>query len=328
MRYFLLNQKAAGNEHFRQNSVLPCQGFFVDGIVIERIIVGTARHANQCIVIFQCFCVAENERIVSWCNDDLITIGKIHSLKYVRNKNLLFYKLLRYTYSIPPISYILMCEKFRASHFLKQIRFCENLRSLLFSYGKVLLTGHCDPDSGSLPFAAGRTESENDGCRVSGTVRTDRSAVGCELFLKKCRKSVLRASNFCGCTLQEGCVVFSNTRKKCSFFPVKLSDSKKRISQLLAATASTIIGSRHRHRFLQKICPSFIFPRMLLFPQKSMFSTFTLPDKTMPISETVEPVENIISFFCKKPSADSRKSSFVPVPDRKGSETEAVLKSS
>ena len=27
-------------------------------------------------------------------------------------------------------------------------------------------------------------------------------------------------------------------------------------------------------------------------------------------------------------SADSRKSSFVPVPDRKGSETEAVLKSS
>ncbi len=120
-----------------------------------------------------------------------------------------------------------MCEKFRASHFLKQIRFCENLRSLLFSYGKVLLTGHCDPDSGSLPFAAGRTESENDGCRVSGTVRTDRSAVGCELFLKKCRKSVLRASNFCGCTLQEGCVVFSNTRKKCSFFPVKLSDSKK-----------------------------------------------------------------------------------------------------
>ena len=52
------------------------KSFFVDGIVIERIIVGTARHANQCIVIFQCFCVAENERIVSWCNDDLITIGK------------------------------------------------------------------------------------------------------------------------------------------------------------------------------------------------------------------------------------------------------------
>ena len=164
-----------------------------------------------------------------------------------------------------------MCEKFRASHFLKQIRFCENLRSLLFSYGKVLLTRHCDPDSGSLPFAAGRTESENDGCRVSGTVRTDRSAVGCELFLKKCRKSVLRASDFCGCTLQEGCVVFSNTRKKCSFFPVKLSDSKKEFRSCWRQRhlPSSVPGTGHR--FLQKYVLHSYFPGCSYFPRNQCF---------------------------------------------------------
>ena len=111
------------------------------------------------------------------------------------------------------------------------------------------------------------------------------SAANC-FSLKKCRKSGSEeASNFSAAHCKKAALYFQIPGRSAVFFPVKLSVIQKHFA---VANGNGIYHHRFPAQgigFCKNKCPSFIFPRMLLFPQKSMFSTFTLPDKTMPIQK-------------------------------------------
>ena len=58
--------------------VQPChsKAFFIDRIVIQRVIVRYMCHTDDRIMIFQFFHMAKMKRIISWCYCNLISIGE------------------------------------------------------------------------------------------------------------------------------------------------------------------------------------------------------------------------------------------------------------